>query len=56
MEKYYEDQLSLIKNPKMGFPAKVKIEHETGSTKWLSLNNESAQVLVNWLNENFEIE
>ncbi len=55
-ESYYSNQLNSIEPGKFNTsPAQVKITHETSSTKWLSLNDESASVLVAWLDKHYTI-
>lgn len=54
--KYYRDQVNSIQPGKVGtYQAQVKIKHETGETKWLSLNNDSAPVLAEFLQTNYEL-
>ena len=55
MNNYYQDQLGNIETKGM-YPAMVKIRCTTGETKWLTLNDESANELVKFLKENFNIE
>ena len=52
---YYEEQINNIGNPKSGFAAKVQITSDKGKTKWLSLNDESASLLVKFLSEHYNI-
>jgi len=50
---YYSDELKRI-STKSEFPAQVKLSDAEGNkTKFLSLNKESAKVLVEWLTTNF---
>lgn len=50
---YYSEQLKRI-NLKSEFPAQVKLSDGEGNkTNFLSLNKESAKVLVKWLTANF---
>lgn len=56
LSNYYADQLKKIEPAKIGtFPARVKVEHETGDTKWLSLNDDSAKALITFLQENYNV-
>ena len=56
METYYKDQIQSIDPGKVGTSqAQIKIIHETGQTKWLRLNNESAPVLAEFLQTNYVI-
>lgn len=48
---YYTEQLEKI-NPHVEFPPTFKFIGEE-STKWLSLNQESARALINWLENHF---
>jgi hypothetical protein len=52
--KYYQNELSKV-NTKSSYPANIQICDGDGSnkTKWLSLNAESAEVLVAWLKNNY---
>lgn len=52
---YYKDQLSKIAGNDLGFPAQVKLTKNNKKTNWLSLNDESATALVEWLRENYII-
>ena len=56
MYNYYKEQILPIQPGKAGTEqAKIQIRHETGKTNWLSLNNESAPVLAEFLQTNYEI-
>ena len=54
MEKFNYYQLELNKvNTKSEYPPTIKINSITGNTKNLTLNKESAEILINWLQINF---
>jgi hypothetical protein len=56
LNNYYRSQLEKIGNPHVGYAPQVKINSpENGQTNWMALNDESAQELVNWLNENYNV-
>lgn len=55
MNTYYKDQLAKIQGNTVGFPAKINIRKNELSTNWLSLNDDSATALVEWLKENYNI-
>lgn len=55
IKNYYISELEKLGNIKRGYPAKIKITHENGETKWLGLNDESATEIVKFLSENFKI-
>jgi hypothetical protein len=56
MEKfnYYESEVNLI-NFHLEYPAQLKITDDKISTKWLSLNRESAKVIIDKLKKEFNI-
>ena len=51
---YYKRELdSVLNDGKLGeYPPTIKVYSQFGSTKWLSLNEESAKELIKWLNTN----
>jgi hypothetical protein len=51
---YYKDELSKV-NTGTGFPPTLKISSVGGETKWLSLNEESAKEIAEWLMEKYPI-
>lgn len=54
---YHREQLKDIKPGKAGtYAATIKIKHETGETKWLSLHKDSASAVSEFLQDNYEIE
>jgi len=58
LNNYYESQLEKIGNPNTGYQSKIKISHGEIAglhTNWLSLNNESATIIVNWLQLHYSI-
>lgn len=56
MNTYYKDQFDKIKANDLGYPAQVKITKDGKATHWVSLNDESATLLVQWLKTNFTID
>ena len=54
MTSYYKDQIYGV-TPHGEYPPAIKINARAGGndTKWLTLNKESAAILVQWLQENF---
>lgn len=53
---YYEDQLNKVFTHTSEYPRTIKISHETVSTNWLGLDDESATLLVKHLMENYTID
>lgn len=57
MKKYYQDQLNKITKQDIESQfspiIQVKAGDSDNQTKWLNLNEESAKVLIEWLNQNF---
>lgn len=51
---YYQDELSKVETKSI-YPANLKIRSISGETKWLNLNDESANELIKWLKDNFNI-
>lgn len=51
---YYEEQLNKI-DFKGEYPATVKFSSEKDSAKWLSINKESAEAIINKLKKEFNI-
>jgi hypothetical protein len=53
---YYKSELDKV-DAKSGHPANIKITSPGfgNDTKWLSLNDESANELVKWLKQNYNI-
>ncbi len=51
---YYKKELdNCLNKGKLGeFPPTFKVYSQFGSSKWLSLNEESAKELIKWLNTN----
>jgi uncharacterized protein (UPF0333 family) len=49
---YYRTELEKI-NTKSEYPAQLKIKSESGETKWLSLNQESASEIVQFLTDKY---
>jgi hypothetical protein len=50
---YYKNELSKV-NLKSEYAPNIKINSGEGdSTKWFNLNQESAEILVAWLKNNF---
>ena len=54
VKNYYSGQLERV-DPKGEYPATFQVKSEKGDTKWMNLNRESAQTLVDWLYENFPL-
>lgn len=52
---YYKDQLSILDPKNENFPTRIKLTGINNQTKWMSLNDESANELVQWLKENYNI-
>lgn len=56
MKNYYKDQLNRIKIDTVYAPS-IKIHGNNGEagneTKYMNLNKECAQVLIDWLTDNF---
>lgn len=52
---YYEQELNKV-DTSNEFGAQIKITSESGETKWLRLNNESAKAIINFLNNNYGTE
>lgn len=53
---YYQSQLDKIGNPHSGYAPQFKLNSsKTGNTNWMAVNDESAQVLVNWLNDHYNV-
>ena len=56
LSNYYKDQLSKVDPKKAGtYAASLKISHETASTNWLGLNDESANEIYRWLSEYYNL-
>lgn len=54
--KYYEDQLARVGSPEPN-TLTAKFIHTKGPfTNWLAINKDSAQVLVNWLNSQYNLQ
>lgn len=51
---YYKDELKKV-NTITEFPPTIKISSVGGETKWMSLNEESAKDLAEWLMEKYPI-
>jgi hypothetical protein len=51
---YYKDQLSKV-NTITEFPPTIKISSVGGDTNWMSLNEESAKEIAEWLMEKYPI-
>ena len=49
---YYQRELDKIGLPSE-YPPTLKISGENGSTKWLSLNEESAKTIRKWLKKHY---
>lgn len=49
---YYKTELEKI-NTESEYPAQMKIKSESGETKWLSLNQESASEIVQFLTDKY---
>ena len=49
---YYKKQLDKL-SLKPGESLALQIRDEKNATKWLDLNNESAQAIINFLSNNF---
>lgn len=58
MKSYYKSELEKPFNELVSpmFPRQIQIKSDTGSTKWLSLNDESATELVRVLKEYYNIQ
>lgn len=50
---YYKNELNILNNDASCI---VKLKSNTGNTKWLSLNDESATELVQWLKKHYKIQ
>lgn len=55
MSGYYKDQLDKLKVDTDKSTPHVIFENNSGSTNWLSINNESASEIVKWLKDNFVV-
>lgn len=51
---YYADQLAKI--GKSEYAPTIVVNHETGKTNHLSLNDDSATQLVKWLNDRYKVD
>jgi hypothetical protein len=51
---YYEDELNKVVDTLSEYPLNIQIKNDIAATKWLTLNNESAKVLVRYLMENYD--
>jgi hypothetical protein len=51
---YYEDELNKVVDTLTEYPLNIQIKNDITTTKWLTLNNESAKVLVRYLMENYD--
>lgn len=51
---YYKDELKKV-NTTTEFPPTFKISSVGGDTKWMSLNEESAKDLMDWIMEKYPI-
>lgn len=56
MGNYYKEQLAKIEPKALGSAANIQITKNGVKTNWLSLNDESAKVLTEWLKENFKVD
>ena len=54
---YYTSELEKAFNPEKPntYPRRIKVESDTGDSKWLSLNDESASEMVKFLKEHYNI-
>lgn len=52
MDTYYKDQLAKLTG---NTAVNIKLVNSGGETNWLSLNDESATALVEWLKDNYTI-
>ncbi len=52
---YYKDELKKV-NTTTTFSPIIKICSEDGETKWMSLNEDSAKEISEWLMENYPIQ
>jgi hypothetical protein len=50
---YYEEELNKVVNTTSDYPPNIQIRNDITSTKWLTLNDDSAKVLVSYLMENY---
>lgn len=55
MGDYYKDQLNKLGNPRAGYTPSIKITGSASYTDDMSLNDESATALVNWLSDHYTI-
>lgn len=53
---YYQNQLDSLDVKNAEYPATVKIRADSKSTNFISLNDESANLISKWLNENYKID
>jgi hypothetical protein len=51
---YYEEELNKVVDTLSEYPLNIQIKNDITTTKWLTLNNESAKVLVRYLMENYD--
>jgi hypothetical protein len=51
---YYEEELNKVVDTLSEYPLNIQIRNDIATTKWLTLNNESAKVLVRYLMENYD--
>jgi hypothetical protein len=53
---YYEEQISKVDHISSNDRMRLKIETESGkSTNWLPLNDQSAEVLIKFLRDNYNV-
>jgi adenine specific DNA methylase Mod len=53
-QNYYESEVNKI-NFHLEYPAQIKLSDNNGNTKWLSLNEESAKIIIDKLKKEFNI-
>jgi len=51
---YYQSEINKI-NAHCLYSPTFQIRDENGQTKWLNLNQESAEVLIKWLKRNYNL-
>jgi hypothetical protein len=55
-QSYYQSELERVSGDNPEYPRSIQIRDNGKDTKWLSLNDESATELVNYLEKHYKIE
>lgn len=53
LKSYYESELKKVSDKNPEYPRQIQIKDNGTNTKWLSLNDESATLLVKYLREHY---